>query len=381
MNFRFSQGPKIIAEDHGTQHIDDKLEEIGITLPLVVTDRELSAAGVVDPIVEAIKQCGYEYALFDQVEPNPTTALVETGREIAISNGIDGIIAVGGGSSVDTAKAISLLVPNGGDWTAYEGATEVEHPSLPLIAVPTTVGTGSEVTSASVITDTDRNVKMTTKSEELYPEIALLDPSLLTSLPPAVTAATGMDSLTQAIEAYVSPSASPITDALALDATKMITESLKPAVLKSDRGALASMQVATTMEGIAFDNAGLGLVHGLSEPVSGKFHTSHGLTNAVLLPHVLEFNMVACPRKYATLAEAMGVQTASRSRPEAISKMIDRIEKISDDIGIPPGVSELGADETAIPELVEEAYDHVNSKNNPREYSKEDLKQIYHQAF
>jgi alcohol dehydrogenase class IV len=169
---------------------------------------------------------------------------------------------------------------------------------------------------------------MTTKSEELYPDIALLNPSLLTSLPPAVTAATGMDSLTQAIEAYASPSASPITDALALDAIKMITESLKPAVLKSDRDALASMQVATTMEGIAFDNAGLGLVHGLSEPVSGKFHTSHGLTNAILLPHVLEFNIVACPQKYATLAEAMGVQAASCSRLELISGIIDRIKNI-----------------------------------------------------
>jgi len=381
MNFEFDHGPTTVSRDQESRAIDEELRRVGVDHPMVVTDQELSASGVTDPVVKSLTRSGYDYVLFDRVEANPTAELVEAGRDVALGEEIDGIVAIGGGSSIDTGKAISLLVPNGGNWTSYEGTPDTEHGSLPLIAIPTTVGTGSEVTRASVITDADRNTKMTTTTKELYPDVALLDPSLLTSLPPSVTAATGMDSLTQAIEAYLSPDASPITDALAVRATRMIAENLTAAVLRADQDALAAMQVATTMEGMAFDNAGLGLVHGLSEPVSGKFHTGHGITNAVLLPEVLEFNLVACPNKYANLAGAMGVRTSGLSTRQSGTELIGEIRGLADEIGISPGLSELGVEEGVIPELVEEAYDHVNSKNNPREYSKRDLERIYHRAL
>lgn len=381
MNFEFNHGPTIISEDHGSEAIDSELRKIGISRPLVVTDQALSAAGIVDPVLDGLSDFGYNYVHFDEIEANPTASLVERGTEVALDTDVDGIIAVGGGSTIDTAKAISLLVPNGGDWTEYEGTPNIEHGSLPLIAIPTTIGTGSEVTRASVITDTDRNVKMTTTADELYPDIALLDPTLLQSLPPAVTAATGMDSLTQAIEAYISPGASPITDALAIEATRMIAQNLGLAFSAADYDVLATMQVATTMGGMAFDDAGLGLVHGMSEPVSGAFHTGHGITNAVLLPSVLEFNLTACVDKYAALAEAIDVETDGLERRDKAEELIRVVRDISDDIGIPAGLAELGVEESAIPELAAEASDHINSKNNPREYDTTDLARIYHRAF
>lgn len=381
MDFEFSHGPDVVSGDRSAERIGAQLDRVDAERPMIVTDRELSAAGVVDPVVDAVEGTGRDYVLFDEVESNPTTTVVEAGRDAALDEGVDGVVAVGGGSSIDAGKAISLLVPNGGDWVDYEGAPEVERASLPLIAVPTTVGTGSEVTHVNVITDVERDVKMTTASAELYPDVALLDPSLLESLPPAVTAATGMDSLTQAIEAYISPGANPITDALAVEATRMIGASLRPAVSGTDRDALATMQVATTMEGMAFHNAGLGLVHGMSEPVSGAFHTGHGVTNAVLLPEVLEFNLIAAPEKYATLAEAMGVRTEGQSTRAAAGGLVDAVQELADDIGIPAGLSDLGAEESAVPELVDEAYDHVDSENNPREYSKADLERIYRRSF
>jgi len=381
MNFEFNHGPRIISEDHGSGAIGSELGAIGISRPLVVTDQALSAAGVVDPILEGLSDSGYTYVRFDEIEANPTASLVERGTEVALDTDVDGIIAVGGGSTIDTAKAISLLVPNGGDWIAYEGTPNIEHGSLPVIAIPTTIGTGSEVTRASVITDTDRSVKMTTTADELYPDIALLDPTLLQSLPPAVTAATGMDSLTQAIEAYISPGASPITDALAIEATRMIAQNLEPAFSTGDYDVLATMQVATTMGGMAFDDAGLGLVHGMSEPVSGAFHTGHGITNAVLLPSVLEFNLTTCVDEYAALAEAIDVETDGLTRRDTAEELIRVLRDISDDIGIPAGLAELGVEESAIPELAAEASDHINSKNNPREYDTTDLARIYHRAF
>lgn len=381
MEFEFVHGPRIVSGEQTSGGIDGLLRDVGVSRPLIVTDSELTAGGMIDPLVRTLDDSGYDYAMFDEVESNPTTALVEDGRDTALEKGSDGIVAIGGGSTLDTGKALSVLVPNGGEWTEYEGTPDLTSDSLPLVAIPTTVGTGSEATSAAVITDADRDVKMTTTAEEMFPDIALLDRSLLESLPPEITARTGMDSLTQAIEAYLSPDANPITDALAIEATRMIGENLRLAVSTADTDAMANMQVATTMGGIAFQNAGLGLVHGMSEPVSGRFHTGHGVTNGILLPEVLEFNLCACRDEYARLAEATGTRVSDRTTRQSAGALVETVRELADDIGIPDGLSDIGADATAIPDLVEEAYDHVNSTNNPREYTKEDLGELYHRSF
>ncbi|GAB3327943.1 iron-containing alcohol dehydrogenase [Haloplanus salinarum] len=381
MDFEFTHGPKVVSGTHSSRNIDSYLEQLGTDQPLIVTDPDIESAGLLDPVLETLDAAGREYVLFDEVKSNPTTTVVKDGTALAREESADCVVAIGGGSAIDTGKAISLLIPNGGDWVDYEGVPDVSQGSLPLIAVPTTVGTGSEVTHVNVITDVNRDVKMTTATDELFPDIAILDPSLLESLPPAVTAATGMDSLTQAVEAYISPGANPITDALAIEATRMIGQSLRPAVSGTDMEALGTMQVATTMEGIAFHNAGLGLVHGMSEPVSGKFHTGHGITNAILLPEVLEFNLIACPDRYARLAEAMGEQTDGLSTRAAADRFVDAVRTLAADIKIPPGLSDIGAEEAAISDLVDEAYDHVDSENNPREYTRDDLAAIYERAF
>lgn len=379
--FTFTHGPGIVSGMDRSRTLATILEELGVERPMIVTDETLVEVGALEPALESLEGASVPYSLFAEVEPNPRSVTVERGAARVEEDGIDGIVAVGGGSSLDAGKAIALLAPNGGEWADYGGTPDADHPSLPTVCAPTTVGTGSEVTPGTVITDNERDVKVTTRAEELFADVALLDPALLESLPPRVTAATGMDSLTQAIEAYVNPEANPITDALALEAVRLIGRSLRPAVAGTDLEALAELQVATVMEGVAFHNAGLGLVHGMSEPVSGAFHTGHGITNAVLLPVVLEFNLIACPDRYARLAEAVGVRTDGLSTREAAGAFVDAIDELGDDVGIPDGLEDLGVDREAIPELADEAVDHGNSLENPRVASRDEILELYERAF
>ncbi|WP_255194403.1 iron-containing alcohol dehydrogenase [Natronobeatus ordinarius] len=380
-SFTFTHGPELVSGLDRSRTLATQLDALGVERPMLVTDETLVEVGVLEPAIESLEGAGRPYALFDEVEPNPRSVTVERGAERAVDEGVDGIVAVGGGSSIDAGKAIAVLAPNGGEWADYGGTPDVDRSSLPTVCVPTTVGTGSEVTPGTVITDAERDVKVTTRSPELFADVALLDPALCESLPPRVTAATGMDSLTQAIEAYLNPEANPITDALALEAVRLLGRSLRPAVAGTDLEALAELQVATAMEGIAFHNAGLGLVHGLSEPVSGAFHTGHGITNAVLLPVVLEFNLIACPDRYARLAEAMGVRTEGLSTREAAGAFVDAVRELADDVDIPAGLEELGVDRDALPELADEAVDHGNSLENPRVASRAQLLELYERAF
>ena len=381
VTFTFTHGPEIVSGMGRSRALATHLEELGVERPMFVTDETLVEVGTLEPAIESLEDAGLWYTVFEEVEPNPRSGTVERGAERAADEGVDGIVAVGGGSSLDAGKAISLLAPNGGEWAEYGGTPDVDQPSLPTVCVPTTVGTGSEVTPGTVITDDERDVKVTTRSDELFADVALLDAALLESLPPRVTAATGMDSLTQAIEAYVNPEANPLTDALALEAVRLLGRSLRPAVAGTNLEALAELQVATAMEGIAFHNAGLGLVHGLSEPVSGRFHTGHGITNAVLLPVVLEFNLIACPDRYARLGEAMGVRTDGLSIREAAGAFVDAIRQLGDDVGIPAGLADLGVEQAAIPELADEAVDHGNSVENPRVASRDEILELYERAL
>lgn len=383
--FRFIHRADVAFGKNRASEISDELASLGVERPMIVTDPTLPEVGVTDPIVTALEENGVEYYLYDEVEPNPRIGTVENGAEVLSDEGCDGVIGVGGGSSMDTAKAISGLATNGGDYADYEGQGNLDTDPHPIITVPTTIGTGSEVTPFTVITDPDRDEKIGVGDPKLIPDVALLDPMLLKSLPSAVAASTGMDCLTQSVMAYLSTNSNPITDALTIAAVEMISENLPAAVSKKDVDALMNMQLATTIEGTGFMNAGLGLVHSMSHPVSAHYDTPHGVTNGVILPSVLRYNRIAREEKYADLAEAMGVDTRSMSTREASKRFIEEVEDLSSAVGIPSGLSELGVEEDYLPNLAEAAATRPdtsrNKSTNPRTSTEEDILEIYRDAF
>jgi len=380
-SFSFNHKPKIVAGLNSTADIDQELSDLGCERPLIITDEQIREVGLLDSITASLEDSGMSYDVFDNVVPNPRNTSVQEAASTVEEGDRDALIAVGGGSSIDTAKATSMIASHGGEVEDYQGMGTLEHETLPLITVPTTVGTGSEVTPAFVITHAEKGFKMITFDEKLFASVAMLDPTLLESLPPQVTAATGMDSLTQAIECYITKGANPITDALAISSVELISDNLREAVAGTDLQAKMNMQIATTMEGMAFHNAGLGLVHGMANTVGGRYDTAHGRTNAILLPYVLEFNMIAAPNKYEDMARAMGVPTEGLSTREVAERFVDAIKQLSEDIGIPSGLREIGVEEEAIPDMTEEAYDHIDSQGNPREFIRDDIRKIYEKAY
>jgi alcohol dehydrogenase class IV len=383
--FRFVHRADVVFGKNRAGEIADELDRHGVESPMVVTDATLPEVGVTDPITDALDAAGVDYYLYDEVEPNPRVATVENGAALMNEEGYDGVIGIGGGSSMDSAKAISALSTNGGNIEDYEGLQNFHTKPHPIITVPTTIGTGSEVTSAAVITDPDRDEKLGILDDKLIANAALLDPTLLESLPSQVAASTGMDCLTQSVMAYISTNANPITDALTIAATEMISENLPAAVSKKDLDALMNMQIATTIEGTGFMNAGLGLVHSMSHPVSAHYDTPHGVTNGVILPSVLEYNRIAREEKYADLAAAMGVDTHTMTTREASKRFIEEVRDLSAAVGIPEGLSELGVEEDYLPNLANASATRAdtqrNKGTNPRVSTEEDILEIYRDAF
>jgi alcohol dehydrogenase class IV len=383
--FRFVHRADVAFGKGRAAKIPDEMAQLGVDRPVIVTDPTLTEVGVIDPIVEALEADGFDCRVYDEVEPNPRVSTVETGAALLTDEGYDGVIGVGGGSSMDTAKAMAGLATNGGSIADYEGLDNFGTDPVPTVTVPTTIGTGSEVTSATVITHPDRDEKLGILDDRLIPDVAVLDPTLLGSLPAHVAASTGMDCLTQSVMAYVSTDSNPITDALTRAAVEMIAENLPAAVAKKDLDALMNMQIATTIEGSGFMNAGLGLVHAMSHPVSAHYDTPHGVTNGVILPAVLEYNRIAREEKYADLAAAMGTDTRSMSTREASEAFIDEVRDLSRAVGIPEGLSELGVEESFLPELAEATVTRKdtsrNKSTNPRTSTEEDVLEIYRQAY
>ncbi|MCC6314764.1 MAG: iron-containing alcohol dehydrogenase [Thermomicrobiales bacterium] len=379
--FQFLHGTKVVAGPGSAGSIGEELRGLGATRALIVTDRGVAGAGLLASVVEGLERAGVTHEVFDEVEPNPLAETTDRGAARARAGGCDAVIAVGGGSSIDCAKVIAVIGKFGGAARDYEGFDTVPDLPLPLVAVPTTVGTGSEVTRGAVISDAGRRLKMVVVTPRIFPRIAVLDPLLLMQLPAPVTAATGMDSLTQAIEGYVSRNASPITDALNLEALRMIAANLRLAVARNDLAALAALQIATTMQGIGFHNAGLGLVHAMSNTVGGIFGAPHGVTNAIILPHVMEFNLAADPVKFARVAEAMGEPVAGLSVREAAERSVAAVRVLSSDIRIPPTLADVGVTAEAIPEMTEKAMRNIDAPTNPRNYSEADIAELYRRCL
>ena len=359
-------GPGVIFELGGI--VRDKLRS---SRPLLVTDKGIIAAGIAKGVLSQLPAM----PTFDDVEPNPKHGTVDRGGEVARHIKPDLVIGLGGGSVLDAAKAIALLATNPGGIEDYEGREKYRAAPLPVLAIPTTCGTGSEVTWVSIITHTGRQTKMSIKGPLMYPAAAVVDPDLLVTLPRPLIASTGLDALTHAIEAFTVKAASAITDALALDALRLIFYSLPLAYqdIKKNAEARVNLMLGSLMAGMAFVNSDVGAVHCLAESVGSLYDTPHGVANAVFLPQVMEFNLDAAEAKYARIARVAGIEAGGRR--EAALRLVARIREISRDLSIPL-FRELDIPEGDFPVIAQKSFGNNSNRSNPREATAADYLDI-----
>jgi alcohol dehydrogenase class IV len=342
---------------------------------LVVTDPGLVNCGIAPRVVDLLTEAGIESAVFDTVEPNPSIETVEQALALFQKADSGGIVAVGGGSPMDVAKAVGVLARNSGPFSSYVGIGKVENPLPVTLALPTTVGTGSEVTNFAVITDQAQRKKVVIGSPLLAPKYAFLDPELVLTLPPSLVASTGMDALTHAIESVISVFATPFTDGVALEAIRLIAANLTLAVRSAELESRANLLYASTMAGIAFSYARTGLVHGMAHPLSSYYGVQHGLANAILLPYVLAFNAPACGGGLTRIAVAMGETAMPGSAVEAI-------RRLGTEVGIPAHLREVGVTEEFIPQMAQDAFESGNAQVvNPRKPSLSEVNELFLQAL
>lgn len=379
--FEFVLPTKIKFGEGICNELADEINKLGKSKPLIITDKGLIAAGVVKRVTDILDKKGMNnYQIFDGIEPNPRDVTVQEAYETACKCEADILIAIGGGSSMDTAKAVGVLMTHGGAIGDYEGLDKIKRPIADLIAIPTTVGTGSEVTFWSVITDTKRHFKMSVGSPLVAPKLALVDPDLVESLPPAIIASTGMDALTHAIEGYTCTEAEPITDACGIYAIKMIADNLREAVHGNSKEARANMLLGSLIAGICFGNSDIAGVHCMAESLGGLYDTPHGIANAILLPYVMEYNFTANVAKFAEVAKAMGEKVDALSVRDAAYQAVAAVKKLNEDLNIPTLI-EVGAVKEDLDELAQRSSVNVSVDSNPRKVGKEDFKQIFEKAF
>lgn len=356
------------------QEIAPYIQELNLKKALVVTDKFLMKSGIAGKLLSVLDAAGIEYVVYDEVKPNPTCKNVHDGVDFLKSHECDYLISIGGGSPQDTAKAIGIIATNGGHIAEYEGVHKSKNKSLPIVAVNTTAGTSSEVTINYVITDEERKVKMVMVDKNSIATISVNDPELMVDKPAALTAATGMDALTHAIEALVTPGAYPVTDATALAAVELIFGNLAKTVKNGhDIEAREQMVYAIFLGGLAFNNAGLGYVHAMAHQLGGVYDLPHGVCNAMLLPYVEEENAKYVPEKFRAIAKAIGLQVEGKTDKECADFVIESIKELSKEVGIPAKLSELGVDEVDLDLLAENAMKDACAPGNPFIPTKEEV--------
>lgn len=363
------------------QNLPEIITRLGKNKAMVVTDPGLLKFGVADMVTMVLDQAKIPYEVFSDVKPNPTVTNVKNGIEAFKKSGADFIIAIGGGSAIDTAKAVGIVSnnPEFSDIVSLEGCAPTRHKSVPIIALPTTAGTAAETTINYVIIDEEKQKKMVCVDPNDIPAVAIIDAELMYSLPKSLTAATGMDALTHAIEGYITQGAWELSDMFEIEAIRMISRYLPVAVEDPQNPeGRNGMAVAQYVAGMAFSNVGLGLVHGMAHPLGALFDIPHGVANAVLLPTVMEFNMPYCIAKYRKIAEAMGVDTSSMNDNEAAQAACDAVKQLSQKVGIPATLTALGIKAENIPALTEQAINDVCTPGNPRQVTAEEVEKIYH---
>lgn len=370
------------------KEIPAKIKTLGGNKPLIVTDKGITAAGITKEITDLLDAASMAYVVYEDTIPNPTDTNVHDGVAVYQKNDCDSLITLGGGSSHDCGKGVGLVIANGGKIQDYEGVDQSTKPMPPYVAVNTTAGTASEMTRFCIITDTARKVKMAIVDWRVTPGVAIDDPLLMMGMPPALTAATGMDALTHAVEAYVSTIATPMTDSAAEKAIELVAQHLRPAVANgNDIDAREGMCYAQYLAGMAFNNASLGHVHAMAHQLGGFYDLPHGECNAILLPHVSSFNLIAKMDRFVKIAELMGEKTEGLAPREAAELALVAIRKLSTDIGIPAGLIELGkkygkeVSGADIDTMTANAQKDACGMTNPRTPSDDDVRGIYKAAL
>ena len=366
---------------HGKGAIKEIATEIkgrGFKKAFVCSDPDLIKFGGTKKVTDVLDAAGIDYDIYSEIKPNPTFENVQTGVAAFKQSGADCIVAIGGGSSMDTAKAIGIIItnPDFADVKSLEGVAPTTNRCVPIIAVPTTAGTAAEVTINYVITDAENNRKMVCVDPKDIPIVAIVDPDMMSSMPKGLTAATGMDALTHAIEGYITAGAWELSDMFHLKAIEIISRSLRGAVENTDEGR-EGMALGQYVAGMGFSNVGLGIVHSMAHPLGAVYDTPHGVANAIILPTVMEYNAPATGEKYRDIAKAMGVEGVDNmSIDEARKAAIDAVKQLSEDVGIPANLKDIVMPED-VDFLAQSAYDDACRPGNPRETSVEEIKQLY----
>jgi len=375
----------LITGSGSSEQVGEESKKLGVKKALVVTDTIMVKLGIVDGITKALEQSKVQFSVYDGVASEPTLEYVQDGLKLYKDNGCDFLLAVGGGSPIDTAKAVSVMSVNPGTIEDYKGIDKVPTRGAPLIAIPTTAGTGSEASIFTIITDTKTDVKMLIGSPFILPHVAIVDPLLTLSCPRGLTAAVGIDALTHAIEAYVSVKAQPMTDIFALSAIELISGNLRQAWANGNNiEAREKTMMGSVQAGIAFSNASVALVHGMSRPIGAYFHVPHGASNAALLGIVMDFSLIGNPTRYAHVARAMGENVTGLTDLCAAELGAEAVKRLIKDVQI-PSLRELNVEKAKLDKVVskmaEDAIASGSPGNNPRQATKEEIVELYHVAY
>ncbi|MBW2506232.1 MAG: iron-containing alcohol dehydrogenase [Deltaproteobacteria bacterium] len=382
-SFSINQPTRIVFGVNKVKHLSDLVTELGGNRVFLVADPGLQQAGIINRISAVLDEAKIPYTLYDKVTPEPGLKLADQGLKLAKKMKADCVVGVGGGSALDIAKAISILLTNGGKAEDYLGLGKIKLQGVPKIMIPTTAGTGAEVTFTAVFINEKTNSKGGMNGDPLYPDATILDPTLTLSLPAHVTAATGIDAFTHALEAFVSTQSHAISDMYALEAIDLISNNLRVAYANGGNlEARSAMLLGSLLGGKALATAGVGLVHAMAYPLGGMFNTAHGLANAVLLPYVVEYNIIGCPEKYAMIAQLMGYETEGIPLREAAQLAVDAIHQLNADVGIPNSLNALNIPTNKITEMAKIALTVTRPvENNPRKPTLEEVIAIYEAAF
>jgi alcohol dehydrogenase class IV len=361
------------------------LARLGLARPLIVTDPYIAKSGILDRTTALLDAATIPWSVFSDTVPDPTTGVIETGVGILAAGEFDSLVAIGGGSSIDTAKGMSVLYANGGQLRDWKVPNDIPKLGPPIVAVPTTAGTGSEVTRFTVVTDTETDEKMLIAGLACCPAAAIVDYELTLSMPYRLTADTGIDSLTHAIEAYVSRRASPYTDGLAKNAMGLIAKNIRTACAAPDnRAAREAMMLGATTAGMAFSNASVALVHGMSRPIGAFFHVPHGLSNAMLLPEITAFSAPAALDRYADCARAMGVADEAEGSQAAVARLLDELRRLNDELKVPSpkayGIDQARYD-AVLPVMASQALASGSPANNPRVPTNDEIIELYRRVY
>lgn len=379
--FSFPLATRIEFGEGYLSHAGAEAKKLGITKAMVIADKGIIGCGIVAPIEESLKAEGVDYVIYDQIVPNPRDIHCIAGAEFAKEHGVDGMIAVGGGSSMDTAKAVGTLLANGGNIRTWATPALLDHPIIPLIAVPTTAGTGSEVTFDAVITDTEAHEKLNILDIKIAPKVALVDPNVLKGLPEKVMASTGVDALIHALEAYTCKAANPITDAFALYAIELIGANIREAVYERTPDSCKAMMLASTMAGVAFGYSDVAAIHCIAEALGGRYDTPHGVSNAMMLAAVTEFNIPSNTEKYAEVARRLGVDTIGMTEEQAAYSCVGAMKAICEDVKIPKMRDFEIINPDDFQKLAEASFRNMSTPNNPRDLTVQDFYDLLMTAY